>query len=73
MCKRLDRGKKPVIVNGSMQKGSLEVHILRENFKGDGKQVKTFASIRDYNKNMGRVDRFDKLMSTYCIGWKSRR
>lgn len=46
---------------------------MRTNREGRKEEVKCPKAIADYNTYMGGVDRFDQLMSSYTVSWKSRR
>lgn len=68
-----DRGKKCVTVISTMHNAESKCFVLRTNNRGVRESVPCPDSIRDYNLYMGGVDRFDQLLSTYNISWKSRR
>ncbi|KAG8269740.1 hypothetical protein J6590_108806 [Homalodisca vitripennis] len=73
VCKWKDHGKKSVSVLSNYHNPSKVVKVLRGDSTGTRKLVDCPVSISDYNQNMGGVDRFDQLLATYNITWKSRR
>lgn len=68
-----DRGKKCVLMASNMHNPAAITSVLRTNREGRKEQVKCPKSIADYNIYMGGVDRFDQLMASYTVSWKSRR
>lgn len=75
VCKWKDRGKKSVVIVSSFHDPSNETTVLRTNSKGERDRVKCSIAISDYNNYcyMGGVDKFNQLIETYNIAWKSRR
>lgn len=68
-----DRGKKCVVIAGTMTKITDRTTVKRMTKEGSRVDIACPQSIANYNKNMGGVDLFDQLHSNYSIAWKSRR
>lgn len=68
-----DRGTKSVSVISTMHNPLDTSEVSRNNKDGTSKIVTCPNAIVDYNKYMGGVDRFDQLLETYNLSWKSRR
>lgn len=68
-----DRDKKATCVLTTIHNPQGTTQVLRTQ-KDDTRQMITCPeSIAQYNKCMGGVDRFDQLLSSYNISWKSGR
>lgn len=68
-----DRGTKAVNFASNMHNPADVTSVQRKNAEGDKENIPCPKAISDYNMYMGGVDRFDQLMQTYSIGWRSKR
>lgn len=68
-----DRGKKCVLMASNMHNPADLTSVSRTNKEGRKEDIRCPKSIADYNKYMGGVHRFDQLLATYTVSWKSRR
>lgn len=68
-----DRGTKSVMLASNMHNPSVQTQVSRTNKKGVKEMISCPQVVADYNAYMGGVDRFDQLLSSYSISWKSRR
>lgn len=73
VTKWMDRGTKSVVMAYNMHSPAEMENVQRTNKRGVKKSIVCPKIISDYNKYMGGVDRFDQLMSSYAVAWKSRR